>query len=120
MMTYSETSRDIDVEHVSLVLGGGFVLSFQERLGDVFDPVRARIRTASGRIRGKGADYLAYALMDSVVDNYFVALEAIGEYVEELDDTIVSAPEPDHMKEIHRLKRVVLSLRKAVWPSGRR
>ncbi len=116
MMTYSETSRDIDVEHVSLVLGGGFVLSFQERLGDVFDPVRARIRTASGRIRSKGADYLAYALMDSVVDNYFVALEAIGEYVEELDDAIVSAPEPDHMKEIHRLKRVVLSLRKAVWP----
>lgn len=116
MMSYHEGRKDIDVEHVSLILGPGWVVSFQERLGDVFDPVRERIRTGAGRIRKSGSDYLVYALMDSVVDNYFVAIEGIGEYIEILDEEIIADPEPSHMKEIHRLKRCILALRKAVWP----
>lgn len=116
MMTYHEERKDIDVEHVSLLLGKGWVVSFQERPGDVFDPVRERIRTSVGRIRKSGPDYLVYALMDSVVDNYFVAIEGIGEYIEILDEEIIADPEPSHMNEIHRLKRCILSLRKAVWP----
>jgi len=116
MMTFNDELRDIDVEHVSLILGKGYVISFQEREGDVFDPVRKRIRTAAGRIRTAGPDYLAYALMDSVVDNYFVSLEFIGDYIEETEDFILANPEPEQMNEIHRLKRSVLMLRKAVWP----
>lgn len=116
MMTYHEGRKDIDVEHVSLLLGPGWVISFQERVGDVFDPLRERIRKAVGRIRKSGPDYLVYSLMDSVVDNYFVAIEGVGEYIETLDEEIISDPEPAHMKEIHRLKRCILSLRKAVWP----
>lgn len=116
MMTYHEGRRDIDVEHVSLLLGKGWVLSFQERPGDVFDPVRERLRSSVGRIRKHGADYLTYALMDMVVDNYFVAIEGIGEYIETIDEEIMADPSPSHMNEIHRLKRCMLTLRKAVWP----
>lgn len=116
MMTYHEGRKDIDVEQVSLVLGKSVVVSFQERPGDVFEPIRERIRTQAGRIRRSGADYLAYALMDSVVDNYFVAMEGIGEYIETIDEEIVTSPDRHHMTEIHRLKRCILTLRKAVWP----
>ena len=69
-----------------------------------------------GRIRKHGADYLTYALMDMVVDNYFVAIEGIGEYIETIDEEIMADPSPSHMNEIHRLKRCMLTLRKAVWP----
>ncbi len=116
MMTFNEKIRDIDVEHVSLILGKNYVISFQEREGDVFDPLRKRIRTGAGRVRTSGSDYLAYTLMDSVIDNYFVALEFIGDYIEETEDLILAEAEPEHMKEIYRLKRSVLLLRKAVWP----
>lgn len=116
MMAYHDERHDIDIETVSMVFGDGFVISFQERDGDAFDPVRDRIRTAKGRVRRMAADYLAYALMDAVVDAYFVALEGIGDYIEEVEDEIVFRPEPEHMQEIHRLKREILFLRKSVWP----
>jgi magnesium transporter len=116
MITYNEKYNDIDIEHVSLVLGEGFVISFQEHEGDVFEAVRQRIRNGKGLIRGSGSDYLAYALMDSVVDAHFGVLEQIGEYIEGIDDEIVLAPDVEHMKEVHRLKREILFLRKSVWP----
>ncbi len=116
MMTYSEKTHEIDIETVSMVFGEGFVISFQERDGDAFDSVRERIRANKGRIRKMAADYLAYALMDAVVDAYFVALEQIGEHIEMVEDEIVANPVSAQMQEIHRLKREILYLRKSVWP----
>jgi magnesium transporter len=116
MITCEDVHQGVQVEQLSLILGADYVISFQESKGDIFDPLRARVRSAKGRIRALKSDYLAYAIMDSVVDNYFLALERMGEYIENIDDEIVLSPTPEHMREIHRLKRVVLTLRKAVWP----
>ncbi len=116
MMTFHEEANRIETEHVSLILGRDFVMSFQEHDDDVFDEVRERIRSAKGRIRSMKADYLAYALMDAVVDHYYLAVEGIGERIEAIDDRILAEPGPEDMREIHRLKREILGLRKAVWP----
>ncbi len=116
MLTHNAQGKQIEAEQVSLILGRGFVISFQEREGDVFDPIRERIRQAGGRIRGAGADYLAYAMLDSIVDGYFVILEAIGETVEELHEAVTINPSPATLSEIHDLKRELIYLRKAVWP----
>jgi len=116
MMTYNEEHDEIEIETVSIVLGQGYVISFQEHEGNAFAMVGERIRTGKGRIRRLAADYLAYALMDAVVDAYFVALERIGDHIETIEDEIVSEPVPAHMHEIHRLKREILYLRKSVWP----
>ncbi len=116
MLTYDEESNAIHNENVSIILGENYVLSFQEREGDVLDPLRERIRSSKGRIRSRGADYLAYAIMDGVVDEYFVALEKLGDHIEQIDDEILQAPDAIHMKELHRLKREMVFLRKSVWP----
>ncbi|MGA1843987.1 MAG: magnesium/cobalt transporter CorA [bacterium] len=116
MLSYDTEKQEIIAEQVSIVIGENFVLSFQEREGDVFNPVRERIRNAKGRIRKMGADYLAYALLDAVVDNYFVILEALGEEVEELEEVLVVNPTPQILHAIHHLKRETIFLRKAVWP----
>lgn len=116
MLDYAEETRTIEQENVSVILGAGFILSFQERAGDVLDPVRERIRSNKGRIRGQGADFLAYAILDGVVDEYFVSLEKLGDYIEDVDDAILAEPDPSHMREIHRLKREIVYLRKAIWP----
>lgn len=108
---------EIVTEQVSLILGSNFLISFQEGVeGDVFNPVRERLRSGKGRMREMGSDYLAYALMDAIVDNYFVVLENVGERIEELEDAVVADPCPETVREIHRLKREVILLRKAVWP----
>jgi len=92
------------------------VVSLQERPGDVFDPLRERIRYGKGRIRKMGTDYLAYSLIDAIVDNYFIILEKLGDRVEALDEKLVANPSPGELKEIHALKRELLFLRKSVWP----
>jgi magnesium transporter len=115
MVTYDDTRRVLDTEQVSLVLGDGFVITFQEREGDVFEPVRDRIR-GGGRIRALGADYLAYSLMDAVVDNYFTALEKMGDRVEEIEDAVLERPETGHASAIHLFRRELFHLRRAVWP----
>lgn len=92
MMSYNETTNSVDVEHVSLILGENYVISFLEDEGDVFDMVRERLRSAKGRIRSMKSDYLAYALMDAVVDHYFLAVERIGDFIEEIDDRLLTAP----------------------------
>ncbi len=104
------------VEQVSLIIGKGYVLSFQERPGDVFDGIRERLRAAKGRVRRSGADYLAYALMDAIVDNYFVLLEQLGETTSDLEDQVLADPQESVHKEIHLLKRQLATLRKAAWP----
>ena len=116
MLTYDEQERAIDSEQVSLVLGRNFVISFQERVGDVFEQVRERIKAGKGRIRKMGCDYLAYSLIDATVDNYFSVMERMGERIEALEEKLVSEPDEKTLNEIHDLKSEMLYLRKSVWP----
>jgi magnesium transporter len=116
MLEFAGAKEAIATDQLSLVFGKNFVLSFQERPGDMFDPVRERIRHGKGRVRKMGPDYLAYALMDAVVDHYFAVLEKLGERVEELEDELVADPRQETLHEIHALKREMLFLRKSVWP----
>jgi magnesium transporter len=116
MLTYDDELKEIKGEQVSLILSENFVLSFQERPGDIFDLIRERLRNAKGRIRKMGADYLAYALVDAVVDQYFVILEKVGERIEELEESLTRNTKPETMQEIHRLKREMIYLRKSIWP----
>jgi magnesium transporter len=108
--------NEVEAEQVSLVLGPNFVFSFQESGGDVFDKIRERLRTGKGRLRRMGADYLAYTLVDAIVDYYFVILEKLGERIELLEEELVTHPKTETLKEIHTLKREMIFLRKAVWP----
>ncbi len=117
MLNYNANQTQIATEQVSILLGSNFVISFQEGgEGDVFNPIRDRIRSGKGRIRKMGADYLAYALLDAVVDNYFIIMEKLGEDIELLEETLIARPTPATLQTIYRLKRDMLFLRKAVWP----
>ncbi|MFH1772227.1 MAG: magnesium/cobalt transporter CorA [Candidatus Omnitrophota bacterium] len=116
MIYFSEKLNEIVDEQISLILGSVFVISIQEKEGDVFDPIRQRIRESKGRIRAMGADYLAYALLDAVVDNYYVVLEKRGEIIEKLEDEIMANPRDELRQEMHHLKRDVINLRKQIWP----
>ncbi len=116
MLTWDDEAQRIDVEQVSVLVGASYVLSFQERTGDVFEPVRIRLREGRGRIRKKGGDYLAYALIDAVVDNYFEVLEKLGDLAETMDQEVTEDPEPETMRRLHDLKRETLVVRKSVWP----
>jgi magnesium transporter len=116
MLDYDNERQEIVVEQLSLVVGASYVISFQERPGDFFDPVRNRIRNNVGRIRKLGADYLAYALLDIIVDNYFVVLEKIGDRIEALEEVVVSNPRPGTEKQIFQHKRDMIFVRKAAWP----
>jgi magnesium transporter len=108
--------RGVTVEHVSVILGDGFVLSFLEDSGDVFEAVRQRIRRGAGRIRALGADYLAFSLMDAVVDHYFLAIESIGEWVQHFEDRLLSNAMQPEIGGLYRFKRELLEVRRAVWP----
>jgi magnesium transporter len=109
-------AKEIAVEQVSLVLGRNYVISFQENGTDVFQPVRDRLRGGKGRLRQSGADYLLYALVDAIVDQYFAVLESMGEKIEALQHTVVDDPKPETLNDIHALKSQLLFLRRAVWP----
>ena len=114
---FGSADDTLTAEQVSLVLLPAVVLSFEEAGGpDVFEPVRERIRNGKGRIRGMGADYLFYALIDAIVDSYFVALEETGARVEVLEDQVVEDPQPEVLRDIHRLKSRLTLLRKGTWP----
>lgn len=108
--------NEIVTEQISLVLGRNFVISFLESESGIFNPVKDRILHNRGRIRQQGADYLAYALMDMAVDNYFSIFEKLGERIEALEELIVSKPAPALMRSLHVLKREMLYLRRSVWP----
>ena len=116
MIYHDEKEEEITSEQVSLILGSNFVISFQEREGDVFDPIRERLRSGKGRIRGMGPDYLCYGLIDSIVDHYFIVLEKVGEKIEAIEKNVVRKPTPETLQAIHRLKGEMLFLRKSVWP----
>jgi magnesium transporter len=107
---------NLDMDQVSMILGPNFIISFKEKEVDVFNPLRDRLRMAKGKIRKQGADYLAYSMIDSIVDHYFLIMEKLGDHFEELEDSVVSDPEPGVLPAIYNLKRDMLFLRKSVWP----
>ncbi|MFX1503314.1 MAG: magnesium/cobalt transporter CorA [Promethearchaeota archaeon] len=116
MLYAGDKTNMIYSEQVSIILGKNFVISFQEAVGDVFDSVRERIRKGKGRIRKMGSDYLAHALIDAIVDNYYTILEKIGERVESMEQDLVSNPVPGTLQQIYNIKREMIYLRKSVWP----
>jgi magnesium transporter len=116
MLHYDEEENETKTEQVSLILSSNYVISFQENEGDVFDSIRERIRSDRGRIRKMGVDYLAYSLIDAIVDNYFMVLEKIGEKIEDIEEELVKNPTPEVLHTIHSLKRELIFLRKSVWP----
>ena len=116
MLSYDEVEDKLRTEQFSLILGPNYIITFQEEVGDVFEMVRERLRKGKGRIRKLPPDYLAYALIDAVVDHYFLVLEKIGERVESLEEELVTNPNPETLQTIHHLKRELIFLRKSVWP----
>jgi magnesium transporter len=116
MLRFDGDENETKTEQMSIILGSDFVVSFQEREGDVFDTIRERLRSNKGRIRKLGADYLAYSLIDAIVDNYFMVLEKLGETIEDIEDRLVTNPTSETLQTIHDLKREMIFLRKSVWP----
>lgn len=111
-----QTKEDITSEQVSIVLGKDFVLTFREKESSVFKPVHERLAGNKGRLRKSGADYLAHAVIDNIVDNYFAVLEALEEKIEFLEDDLVKSTTPVTLQAIHDLKRELILLRKSLWP----
>ena len=111
-----DEQNELIIEQLSILLGENFVITFQESKGDIFDPVRERIKNSKGRIRKDGPDYLIYAIMDVVIDYYFSILEKLNETIEYLDDNVVENPDSALVQQIQQLKRKLIFLRKSVWP----
>ena len=116
MIRYEIEKQMITTEQLSLVLGDTFLLTFQEQPGDVFEPVRERIRNHKGRIRGSGTDYLAYALMDTVVDSYIFIIEKMGDQIEDIEEEVLEKADPEVMEKINTFKREMNFLRKSIRP----
>lgn len=116
MLRHEPSSNAVLHEQISLIITDRVLISFQESQGDVFEPVRQRLRNNRGRIRKLGCDYLAYTLMDAIVDHYFTILEFIGERIEEIEEEILETPRPRVMERLHDQKRNIIYLRKQIWP----
>jgi magnesium transporter len=116
MLYYDQEKGELEAEQISLIFGQNFVISFQERVGDIFEPLRERIRKGKGRVRKAGSDYLAYALMDSIVDNYFVILEQLGEKIEDAEQELAVNPTLETLQTIRTFKKEMIFLRKSIWP----
>jgi magnesium transporter len=115
-INFTPDANEIKAEQVSLILGPHYVLSFCEGDRDLFLPIRERLLQGKGRIRKLGADYLAYSLIDLIVDSYFVELDIFSDKVESLEDEVVVRPSPDTLREVHRFKNDMIMLRKSLWP----
>ncbi len=117
MLYGGDPEHRVEGEQVSLILGSNFVISFQEdKEGDVFNPVRERVRNAKGLIRKMGSDYLAYSLIDTVVDHYFLILERLGNQVELLEDELMTHPTDQAIQRIHAIRNEIAFVRRVVWP----
>jgi magnesium transporter len=116
MLSYNEKEDRIDVEQISIVVGRNYVITFQENDDDIFDNLRERLKKDVGYIRNSGADYLAYALMDTIVDYYYIMLEKIGQRIEEIEEQLLNGPKTELLNQTYILKRENLILRKSVWP----
>lgn len=108
--------QEITTDQISIIFGSNFILSFQERKVDLFNPLIERLKNPTSRLRKSGVDYLAYGLIDAIVDNYFLILEDLGEEIEDLEEELVMSPKPETMKAIQKYKRDMIILRKSVWP----
>lgn len=110
-------SLNIDIEQVSIVLGKGYVITFQERYGDVLDPVRSRIHGNKDlQFRSQGPDYLAYAILDTIIDGYYPVLEALGDQLGDLEDVVIVNPNPELLRKLNRTKNMLMNLRRSLWP----
>lgn len=116
MFDYDQEKQEFKNEQVSFVLGKNYLITFLEDIGDVFDPVRERLRKGGAKLRSGGSDYLAYALIDAIVDSYFHLLEKVGEDIEDLEDRLVVSPNKEDLQKVHQLRRDLILLRKSVWP----
>ena len=117
MIALDDTTLELKSEQVSIVVGDGYLISFQEGLeGDVFEPVRLHLNNDKGRLRLSGPDFLLHALLDVIVDNYFLVLEKLAERSEEVEDQLIANPTPVTVHEIYRMRRQMFFLHKAVWP----
>ena len=116
MLEREEVGKDTRWEQVSIILGDNFVISFQIEEGDIFDPIREQIRNKKGKIREMGADYLAYKLVDAVVDECFLVLEDIDNSLDELEEKLLNQSDESIVKKIYRMKRELVRMKKAVWP----
>lgn len=116
MARFDKDLKEMIFEQVSIILGENYLITLQEKEGDVFDGVRNRIRQSKGKIRTQGYDYLLYAIIDAVVDNYFSVLEQIGENIEELEEDLIEQADEKILHEIHRLKKELIFLRRSIWP----
>lgn len=115
-ISFAGTKTEIENEQVSIVLGAGFVLSFTERKTSRFDPLINRIKNTKFRIRRQQSDYLAYAIMDMIVDHYFTVLEDIGEQIDTLQEALLTDPKPEMLQQIHTFRAQMITLRRAIWP----
>lgn len=115
-MLRPEADQIIGYEQISIVLGKHFVLSIQELDGDIFDPIRERIRTSKGQLKSRKNDYLFYLLVDAIVDHYFIILELLGEKIEKLELDVLLESQKKHINEIQELKTEILLLRKTILP----
>ncbi len=116
MLSFNVPEGLVDSEQVSIIIGKNYVISFQEKEDDIFEPLRERIRKSKGRIRTAGADYLAYSILDVITDNYFLVLEKVGEQMEELEEQLLKGPKQETLNLLYILKRETMLLRKSVWP----
>jgi len=115
-MLYRIEGDVVDYEQISFVLGKNYLISFQEKEGDLFGPFRERIRLDQGRVRKKKADYLLYRLIDIIVDNYYIVLDSIGQQIEDIEENIYKSPTGQEFKQIQHLKKELIFLRKALFP----
>ena len=115
-VTFDPAARELRTEQVSMILGPHYLITFSESDSGLFAPVHERLRAGRGKIRKYGVDYLAYALLDTLVDGFFVALELIGERLEELEASLLEQPEESILQELHRLRRGMILFRRSVWP----
>ncbi len=116
MLRFDTDTAELHADQISLILGANYVLTFHERAGDIFAPLRERIENGKGKMRRFGPDYLAYSILDIVVDHYFLALETIGEHIEALEHDVLENPDRALVERIQNMKRELIYLRKATWP----
>lgn len=116
IFTWNDKKHSFLSEQLSLILGKNFVLTFEEYTTSIFNNIRERLSSSSQRIRQQSADYLAYRLLDTVIDYYFVVLEGLGDQIEKVEEQIISSPTPKNTRTIYKLKRQLLLLRKSIWP----
>jgi len=115
-LSWNQEQQDFEYEQISLILGDNYVISFQERDTNLFNPIYERIQVPKGKVRGMGADYLFYVLIDIIIDDYFIVIEKVGENIENIEDILIKNPEPETLQSIYRLKRSSIELRKSIWP----